>query len=184
MSASKVNLKDTASAQPASGGRTPAWFRPKLPVRVDAELIAEMKSESDRLGRSNVRLCLHDSPQAGFHEMIIVEHRGKYYRPHKHLKKGESYHIIEGQMRVYTFEDDGKLLDLCLLSPGASFIYRVGVNMFHAIEPVTERIIYHEAKLGPFEGDGDSVWAPWAPDGADPEKAREWAEALSRRNIP
>ena len=32
------------------------------------------------------------------HNMIIFERKGKYYRPHKHEDKGETFQIINGDI--------------------------------------------------------------------------------------
>ena len=31
------------------------------------------------------------------------------------------------------------------------------------IQPITETVIYHENKPGPFEGNSDSIFADWSP---------------------
>ena len=143
--------------------KTISFFCRKLPVRVDSSLIGELKIIAQNQGKKNVRLCLHDSPNAVHHDIIILEHKGKYYRPHKHLKKGEAFHIIDGEMGIFVFNEDGIVMDFCCLKSGE--IFRVGVGMYHMVMPLTEFVIYHENKPGPFLKDGDSIYPDWAPDG-------------------
>ena len=178
---STVVFEDLASVRQDAGAKTLSFFRRSLPVRIDQDAIAQLKQLAASRGNQNVRLCLHDSPQAPFHDMIILEHPGKYYRPHKHLTKGESYHIIEGAMGVWVFDERGQVADACLLTPEGTVVYRVGVNMYHAVLPLTERVIYHEAKPGPFLGETDSLYPEWAPDGRDAQAVAEYTKRI--RNV-
>lgn len=147
--------------------KTVAFLCRREPVRVDQRLIGELKAVSSQRGGANVRLCLHDSPEALFHEMIILERAGKYYRPHKHLAKGESYHIIEGELGVCVFDEQGAVADACVLTPHGTVAYRVGRAMYHMIVPLSSLVIYHESKPGPFIRSSDCAYAAWAPTGDD-----------------
>ncbi|MBI1916538.1 MAG: cupin fold metalloprotein, WbuC family [Planctomycetes bacterium] len=180
MERSSIVLADPECVWIDDGPWSRGYFCKRAPVRIDGALVAELKAEAARLGDRNVRLCLHDSPDAAFHEMVIVERRGKYYRPHKHLRKGESYHVIEGEMGAFVFDEYGRILDASRLSAEGNFLYRVGANMYHAVMPLTDLVVYHEAKPGPFLREGDSVYPPWAPDGSDSEAAIRYTAELLR----
>ena len=160
-----------------AGAKTVAFFCKRHPVCVDAALIEELKKVSAARGGKNVRLCLHDSPAADHHDMVILERRGKYYRPHKHREKGEAFHIMEGRMCVFTFDDAGNVTESRALDSGD--ILRVGVNMYHAVMPLTAMVIYHENKPGPFLGEKDSIYPDWAPDGLDAEVAATYSAGLA-----
>ncbi len=177
-SVSAVVLTDAARVVQDDGPRSLAYFCQQEPIRVEASLIAHLKQVAAKPGAKNVRLCLHPGPDAAFHEMIIVEKRGKYYRPHKHLSKGESYHLIEGEMAAFVFEEDGTVKDACHLTPQGTMLYRVGANMYHAILPLSDLIVYHESKPGPFMGATDSVYPTWAPDGTHPDEVSAFTERL------
>ena len=62
--------------------------------------------------RSRIRLCAHPDVNDTLHEMLIVHEKGTYVRPHKHLNKTESVHIIEGSVDVVIFDDDGNITDV------------------------------------------------------------------------
>ena len=175
---SSINLNDTDSVWVNTGGRSIGYFCQKKPVRVDDLLIQELKNRSAHLNGKNMRLCLHESPDSSFHDMVILERRANYYRPHKHLLKEESYHIIEGSQAVVIFNDNGDIEDTCLLEPGGSLIYRVGSNTYHMVMPISDLIIYHEAKQGPFLGSEDSVFPDWAPNGDDLGEVVKFMEKL------
>jgi len=145
---------------------------------VDRELVSELKQVAAGLNGKNLRLCLHEGPEALFHDMVILEHPGNYYRPHKHLKKGESFHILEGSMGIFVFDQQGQVIDACVLDPQGSFLYRIDTDMYHAVMPLSDPVIYHESKPGPFTGDGDSVFPAWAPEGRDPGEVEGYTDFL------
>lgn len=165
---SAVRLDDPATVRRDATGRSLAYFCRRNPARVTRELIEELKRVADAQG-GNVRLCLHESPEAAFHQMIILEHRGRYYRPHRHATKGEAYHLLEGAMAVFVFDERGAVQEACRLEPDGTFLYRIGPGMIHAVLPLTERVIYHECKPGPFLGAGDCTYPAWAPAENDPD---------------
>jgi cupin fold WbuC family metalloprotein len=113
--------------------------------------------------------------------MIIVHKKDHFYRPHKHLLKGEAYHMIEGELMVFIFDDKGQVVESTHI--GASglnlpFIYRIGKNLWHCTVPITERVVFHEMKPGPFQPEGDSIYPDWAPDGKDLEMASKYRQSL------
>ncbi len=172
-----INLDDPETIRLDDQGRSVAYFCRSNPVKVDNDLISQLKAAATRLG-GNVRLCLHDGPDAPFHEMINLEHRSGYYRPHRHRVKGESYHIIEGTMGAFVFDENGVVQEANLLEPGNNFLYRIGIDMYHAVMPISDVLIYHESKPGPFIREGDSIFPDWAPDGSDPAEAAAYTEKL------
>lgn len=165
---SLIRINDPATATLKDSGRSPAFFALRHPAQVDAETIQELRDFALQENR-NVRLCLHFGPEADFHDMIIVEHKGRYYRPHKHPEHGETWHILEGRLGVLGFDDAGKIIDATILERSKNVIYRVGLDCYHAVFPLTDVVIYHESKPGPFLGDGDAVFPEWSPNPDDEE---------------
>ena len=175
---SLIRLSDPDAVRKDDSGRSVAYFCRRSQIKVDATLVSELKEAAIALGNKNVRLCLHENPDAAFHEMINLEHRGGYYRPHKHTGKGESYHIIEGRMGAFIFDETGQVVDANVLDARQNFLYRVGVDTFHAVMPLSDVLIYHESKPGPFLREGDSIFPPWAPDGNDPAEVAAYTRTL------
>ena len=178
---SLICLDDEQTARLDDSGKSPAYIRRRKPVAVTRELIADLVARGKGTGQG-IRLCLHEDPDALLHDMIVVQYAGQYFRPHKHLEKNESYHMIEGEMGVVIFDDEGKVVDACRMDASGTAIYGVGTGMYHTNFPLTDVAVYHESRPGPFVP-GDSVFAPWGPDGENEEAARkfvaEMAEMLS-----
>jgi len=178
---SSIILNDPDSVWIDEDGVTPGYFCLQKPVRVDRDLIDELKRISLDRGRQNMRLCLHENADATFHDMIILEYQSVYNRPHKHASKGETYHMIEGTQGLFIFDQNGTVTDACKLEPAGNFMFRVDNDMYHMVMPVSELVIYHEARLGPFKREIDSIFADWAPDGADPNAAADYVETTRSR---
>lgn len=115
------------------------------------------------------RLCLHREGGDAVQEMIIVLMKDVLFRPHRHLNKTESFHIIEGELEVIIFDTDGTPQRVIRMGPANSghvFCYRLCVSAFHAILPVSDMIVMHETTRGPFVA-GEASFAPWAPESGD-----------------
>ncbi len=180
MSQSSVSLYDPESCWRDLDAKSIGYFT-KRPLRVvDPYLIAEIKSMALESG-DNVRLSLHAGPDDPFHEMIIFQHGDKYYRPKKHIEKDKSFHMLEGEMGVFVFEEDGELIDARRLSRESSPIYRVAKGLYHTDIPITDYVIHHESTLGPFLGDKDRVFAPWSTDPDSPEAFAEFRKNMINR---
>ena len=87
-------------------------------------------------------------------------------------------------MAAFVFDEDGMVTESYLLDDNNPCIYRIDKNIFHSIMPLTEWVIYHEAKPGPFLGEGDSIFAKWAPDGTDESKCKEYSAELRKSIEP
>ena len=145
-------------------------------TRVDARDVEVLKSMAAANPRKRVRLCAHPNPDDLLHEMIIVLCGASYIPPHKEQTKSESFHLIEGVMDVLVYNDDGSLREVIpLAAPGSErpFYYRLPVNLFHTVLPVSDVVVFHEITNGPFHP-GGAEFADWAPgndaNAADKEK--------------
>ena len=132
---------------------------------VTAEDIAFVKARAAENPRRRARLCAHPDDTDPLHEMLIVHMRGIYVQPHKHVGKSESFHVIEGRLKVLLFDDEGRhtrTIQLSEPSGGASFFYRLASPTFHSVVPETEFVVFHEVTNGPFDR-RETIAALWAP---------------------
>ena len=115
--------------------------------------------------RGRARLCVHPGPDDPLHEMLIVLDRATYIRPHRHAAKTESFHIIEGELDVVVFHDDGSVRDVISMGPygsGYAFYYRIMEPCYHSVVIKTPYVLFHETTNGPFNR-ADTDFAPWSP---------------------
>ena len=161
-----------------------AFFALGQTVTVDDATIDALVVESAAAGNRPARICLHTMPDADFHEMVVLERAGHYFPPHKHAFKGESLHVIEGELAVFTFDDRGGVLSAAALGRDGNRIARIGAGQWHFTLPLTDPVIYHESKPGPFLSQRDRDFAPWAPRRTATDTWSEYcAELLARTGI-
>jgi cupin fold WbuC family metalloprotein len=109
--------------------------------------------------KKDLRICLHENSLDKHHDMIILQQKKNFYLPHKHLKKGETYHIIKGSMASILFNNNGKIKKIIKLVKDD--IFRTPLNTYHTMLPLTKFVIYHESKIGPFLKKNDSIFPKW-----------------------
>jgi cupin fold WbuC family metalloprotein len=115
--------------------------------------------------------------------MLIVHEHGAYVRPHKHLGKTESAHVIEGLADVVVFDDHGEVSDVFSLgdySSGLSFYYRMATPTYHMLIIRSDVLVFHEITNGPFDR-AKTVFAPWAPDDGDTDLIASFLAELDHR---
>lgn len=134
-------------------------------VKVDRTDVAELKARAEQNVRKRMRLCAHRGTGDSLHEMLIVLSRNTYIRPHKHLNKSESFHVIEGAGNIVLFDDDGKVTDVINMGDYASghcFYYRITDTCYHTLVIQSDILVFHETTRGPFLRE-QTVFAPWSP---------------------
>lgn len=149
-------------------------------VAVTGQDVEELKARAAKTVRERIRLCAHRDVNDPVHEMLIVHRRGTYVRPHKHLRKTESFHVVEGFGTIVVFDDFGHITRRIKLGDrrsGDTFYYRLAEPVFHTLLIESSEIVFHEVAQGPFRRD-DTVFAPWAPDGTVEALAHEFVEHL------
>lgn len=157
-----------------------AFFNQEGIVKVDRNVIEELKMKAKANDSKKYRLCLHHDPQNNLHEMFIVRGKGDYGRPEVHTYTTESHMIIEGKMLIIIFDSKGVIKDIFELSKEKYHSYRMDMNIYHMSIPLTEQVVYYEAKLGPFPNVGN-VFPEWGPDPHDTEKVVEYMKDLNER---
>lgn len=151
-------------------------------VKVGRPDIDFLKQRVADTRRKRIRLCAHTDVRDKLHEMFIVLSKETYIRPHKHLNKAESLHVIEGLVDVVLFDDAGDITAVFPLGEYASghrFYYRVAEPLYHAFLVRSDLLVFHETTQGPFER-SDSVFAPWAPEESDRVASTAFMEQLAR----
>jgi cupin fold WbuC family metalloprotein len=147
-------------------------------ARSDVEFL---KKRTPATARRRARFCAHKSGDEPIHEMLIVLMRGTYIRPHKHLAKVESFHIIEGEADVVLFDDEGNTTEIVRMgdyASGRNFYYRLSRPMYHTVVLRSELVVIHETTNGPFKPE-ETIFAPWSPDEKDETAARAFMKKIS-----
>jgi len=145
-------------------------------LEVRADWLDRLKRAAAESPLHRARLCLHLSTDDTVQEMLIAICRNLLFQPHRHLRKTESFHIIEGDLYVLIFDDRGEVIRAIHMGPpgsGRVFCYRLNASRYHAILPRSPFVVFHETTAGPFRTN-EAQFAPWAP--ADEDALRDFLE--------
>jgi cupin fold WbuC family metalloprotein len=164
--------------------KSPEVFLAEGPISAIGEselnaLRAAVKASAKRRARINT----HPDGEDALHEMIIAIDPSSYIRPHKHPGKSEAFHIVEGEVDIVVFKDDGEIDQIVPLgAPGSgrSFYYRMSKPFFHTLIIRSDVLIVHEITNGPFRPQG-TIFAGFAPDDSEAEEAAAYQADLVRR---
>ena len=129
--------------------------------------------------RNRARYCTHSSAEDDVHEMIIYIKKDTYIRPHKHLGKSESFHLVQGEADVVIFDENGNIKNVLRLGTygsGRPFYYRLEESVYHT-QIFTRNSLFHEVTKGPFERK-DTIFPRWAPDASDCGRVEEYLNNL------
>lgn len=166
------------------GAKTTTYIHDQEIITVNSGLIDQIKKAAlkDPLGRA--RLCLHRRNEDAVQEMIIVMRKGTYVRPHRHVAKTESFHLIEGKLLLVFFSDTGKVIRQMIMSRNNKripFIYRLSSDIYHTVIPISDLIILHETTTGPFSKT-NSEFAPWSPEETDKINIKKYLTKILKRD--
>lgn len=144
--------------------------------------IEALIAQSARNPRKRARLCTHSAVDKKIHEMLIVHEKGIYVRPHKHLNKSESFHIIGGEVDIILFDEDGaitRVMPMGAYESGLGFYYRLSEPVYHTLLIRSDVVVFHEATGGPFNRE-ETVFPPWAPEEQDQAAVQEFTARTER----
>lgn len=139
-----------------------------------------LKQKAIENNRKRVRICAHNDINDTLHEMIIALADDIYVVPHKHLNKTESFHLIEGHLLIFIFNNEGDISHLIKMGApesGDTFYARISADFYHTVIPLSRVAIFHETTHGPFNP-AKTVNAPWAPNGNNPHECIQFIEKL------
>jgi cupin fold WbuC family metalloprotein len=146
--------------------------------------IAELKRRAAQTARKRCRICLHQAPNAVLHDMVIVQGRGIYARPHRHLTRPETLIVIEGEGTFIRFSDAGEPVAAIALSASngsaTTQVLRVPVSEFHGLTVESEWLVICESTLGPFDTAANE-FAAWSPPQEDVAAVARYVEELKLR---
>lgn len=151
-------------------------------VELGPDVLDDLKRRAAKAPLRRPRLCLHRGHDDTVHEMVIALGRDSYVPPHRHLSKSESFHLIEGEVLVVLFDEEGRVARRIHLGPpgsGRPFLYRLSPPSWHSVVPLTEFAAFHETTNGPFVPGSQEI-APWAPDPDDTGGIQAFVARIAR----
>lgn len=176
------STKDPTTCTEDKNARSKSFYSNCDLVNVTTDLISELQSIANKEQR-NSRVLLHASNQDLVHEMIIFQHFRNFFPPKKHINKMKSFKIHVGELAIFIFDEDGKVIDLSKLDGKKNLMYRVGPGHYHMDIPLTQQTIHFETTTGPFLGDLDNIIPPWFSKLEDDEEKMNFHDNLIKSYI-
>jgi cupin fold WbuC family metalloprotein len=131
----------------------------QLPV-IDQSLVSWLKKKTQSSGKC--RVLFHPSSEALLQEMLIIHKEGVYVRPHRHVGKTESYHVLEGRAELVFFEENGKPTKVIVLEPYPRTCFvRIPDRAIHTLI-IKNDLVFIETTTGPFDKT-KTFFPDWAP---------------------
>jgi cupin fold WbuC family metalloprotein len=116
----------------------------------------------------------HRTPGEDPNRFLNAMLEGTYVAPHRHLTvpKPELFLVLEGRIRLFTFDDGGGVegrFDIGAGAPGGAVGIDIGAGVWHTLAVLGPHAVLLEVKPGNYEAATDKQFAPWAPMEGDPE---------------
>ena len=117
---------------------------------IDEQLINGVVEQAKKSPRLRMNYNFHQSLQDKCHRFLNALEPGTQIPVHHHPTKDETFVILKGKVRVSTYNDDGELLESCVISQ-ESGVYGVDIpkNVWHGLECLEPSVLL-ECKEGPF----------------------------------
>ena len=118
---------------------------------IDKSLLDKVSSWAKESPRLRMNYNFHQSLEDKCHRFLNAVEPGTEVPIHKHPTKDESFVILRGRVRVSTYDDEGNVVESCVLCQEEG---RYGVDIpkgvWHTIEAMEPDSVIFECKEGPF----------------------------------
>ena len=151
----------------------------EMAVTVAAPDLAELRRLASLNPRRRIRLCTHQTAGDHVHEMIIYHPKGAYVRPHKHVGKEESFHLVYGEVDLVLFDESGgvvRVVGIGDYTSGKPYYYKIPAGSYHT-QLFRKDTVFHEVTEGPFNP-RDTVLAKWGPAEQDVSLVNDYVAEL------
>lgn len=117
---------------------------------IDESLLTQLADEAKKSPRLRKNYNFHQSLEDKCHRFLNALEPGTEIPVHHHPTKDETFVILKGKVRVSTYDDDGELIETCVISQ-ENGIYGVDIpkKVWHGVECLEPSILL-ECKEGPF----------------------------------
>jgi cupin fold WbuC family metalloprotein len=137
------------------------------------KVIDDLIAQAAASPRGRAHFNIHTTAADPIQRFLVATQRDTYFRPHKHLTKGELAVVLRGQFDLLTFDDEGRVESRHSLGEGTGqFAYEAPPGTWHSLVALKDGSAFLEVKQGPYDPAVAVDFAPWAP--------AEGAESLGR----
>ena len=117
---------------------------------IDKKLLDKVSEQAKSSPRLRMNYNFHGSLQDKCHRMLNAVEPGTDIPIHRHPDKEETFVVLRGKIRVTTYNEDGSLIEDCILSPTESrYGVNVEKNVWHKVEALESSMLF-ECKECPY----------------------------------
>ena len=117
---------------------------------IDEKLIKKVTEEAKASPRLRKNYNFHKSLAEKCHRFLNALEPGTQIPVHHHPTKDETVVILKGKVRVTTYDDDGEMIQSCVISQeDGNYGVDIPKNTWHGVECLEPSILF-ECKEGPF----------------------------------
>ncbi len=117
---------------------------------IDDKLLSQVVAEAKKSPRLRMNYNFHQSLQDKCHRFLNALEPGTQIPVHHHPTKAETFVILKGKVRVTTYNDDGEIMETCVISQeNGTYGVDIPKNVWHGVECLEPSILL-ECKEGPF----------------------------------
>ena len=115
--------------------------------------------------RQRAHANVHTSYDDKVQRLAIALVKGTYIPPHRHElpHQWEFFHVIEGEVKLLLFDQDGAVSDVILLGKDhQNFAVQLPPGIFHTLVSLSAKAFIFEWKEGPFDPSFAKVLPEWS----------------------
>lgn|SRR3989338_4041392 len=122
-------------------------------IVVDKQWLIRLKNDAKQSEKQMARLLMHHAVNDYVQEMLIAFTDQCNIKPNHSENKTESLQVLEGELLLTIFNEQGKVLEEIEMGPVGSskpFLYRFHSSPWHTMSAKTPEVVVHEILQGPF----------------------------------
>jgi len=117
---------------------------------IDEDLLSSVSEQAKESPRLRMNYNFHQSLDDKCHRFLNALEPGTNIPVHHHPTKAETFVILKGKVRVSIYNDDGEMIDSCVISQeDGTYGVDIAKNVWHGLECLEPSVLL-ECKEGPF----------------------------------
>jgi len=134
--------------------------------KIDDALLDGLTGQAKGSPRKRANHNLHEELDDPVNRLCIAMEPETYVRPHRHAdqRTWEVLVILRGTLGLLIFDDEGKVLERVVLTPGESTsAVEISEGTWHTTLSLAPGTVVFEVKKGPYVRPSERNFAQWAP---------------------
>jgi cupin fold WbuC family metalloprotein len=146
---------------------------------INNKLLNKISSQAKENPRLRMNHNFHSSPKEDIQRMLNAIEPDSYIPAHMHPDKIEVYLVLRGKLKIFFYDDDGKVIETRILSPETGeYGVDIPMGVWHNFVVLESGTVVYEYKQGPYDPNNGFVLAPWIPAPEDKKAVNQYMKKL------